>query len=184
MKMYYTQAELAKLSPEKILELTTFGGGESVYYYSDLDKLQSHGTEFSFHFKDKSVIYTQQEDTYNEVKVGKARFDLLGKSIEGNKEQDEREKAFYAELMEMVGTQIQNLTNATQNFETNADIAIKTVGEQTGGQMQQITTRLNTVAERWDEQMNALNTFDVKAYNVKMTKIDKIIDAFDKLLEA
>lgn len=183
MKMFYTKNELKDMGKDELLKLTTFGGGDNAYYYADLEKLQANGSEYSFHFKDKTVIYTQQKETYDEVKLGKARYQLLTKTLEDNQEQDKREQVFFEEIRTMVASQVQNLSTATTNLENNADIAIKTIGEKTAGQMKAITKRLDAVAGKWDDKMDDLKVFDVDAFNVKMRKVDKIIDAFDKLLE-
>jgi hypothetical protein len=173
MKMFYTQNELSKLTDSEILGLTSFEGGGETYFYSELKKLQKEEDgSFSFSFSDNSVIYTKNIDVYNRVKLGKARYDMLMKSMESKKEQDEREELFLERATEMItkmveqtGSGIKRIENEAKSFRTNAE------------------KHLKVTEEKWNNQLDSLKEFDIKAYNIKMEKVDKIIEAFDKLLE-
>jgi hypothetical protein len=37
--------------------------------------------------------------------------------------------------------------------------------------------------EKWNNQLDSLKEFDIKAYNIKMEKVNKIIEAFENLLQ-
>jgi len=172
MKMFYTQNELGKLSKGDLLELTTFGGGNDTYFYSELSKTQEQDGEYSFHFNDGTVIYTQQKETYESVKLGKARFDLIMKSQESKKEQDEREQLFLdranemlAGTLEKAGAGFSRIENEAKSFRKNAE------------------THLEVTKTKWDSQLDTLKAFEVESFNIKMEKVDKIISAFEKLLE-
>ena len=64
MKNFYSTIELNKLSPKELLDLTSFGEDNN-YFYSELVKTEwSSKDEYIFRFKDQSVVYTQDVETY------------------------------------------------------------------------------------------------------------------------
>jgi len=211
MKNFYTQGELKKLSNEELMELTTFGGDENMFYYSDLDKVQastdsSDGTpEYSFHFTDEKVIYTKDVETFNEVKLGKARYDMLSKSLEAHKSDEEMMQNFFERVTGMVQDKVQEMTevnqgvqsnidknvknmcsNATNEIQTLAQVAVETVkGLDANNQavIDLMNKQIEKVTKKWGSKVDELKAFDIEAYNIKMKKVEDIILAFDKLLE-
>lgn len=210
MKNFYTQAELKDISNEEMLELTTFGGEEKVFYYSDLDKVQSKITndgeaEYSFHFRDDNVIFTKDIETFEEVSVGKARFDMLSKSLEAHKSDEEMMKNFYENVTMMVQNKVQEMTEVNQstqenirqnvqNMTTNAtseiqdfvQAGVETVkGLDSNNQsvIDLMNKQIEKVTKKWNGKVDELKAFDIEAYNIKMRKVEEIIKAFDKLLE-
>ena len=182
MKMYYSKSDLKNITQEELLKLTTFGGDNS-YYYADLERVQSAGDEYSFHFKDNSVIYTQQKETFDEVKIGKARYNMLSKSLEENQDQERREQEFYVEMRSMLSKQMESIAYTNNINVTNTDSLVKSVEKETKSLIKHIKLRLDETANMWEEQIELLSAFDVDAYNIKMAKVDKIINAFSELLE-
>lgn len=182
MQMFYTAQELKKLSSKELLELTTFGNDENVYYFSDLDKVVKEGNEYSFHFKDGSTAYTQKESTFEKVKVGKARYDMITKSIEQNEEQDQREKQFYANIEKMVSAQIAYGKAAVDEERKAVSELVINLNESNVRTISSIDLKLEETAKRWQKQIDKLKEFDLNAYNAKMKDINKIIDSFKELM--
>ena len=193
-KMFYTQNELKNITKEELLELTTFGGSTDTFYYVDVENVSIVDNEMCISFKNGEKVFTDSQETFDDVKLGKARYELLAKSLEANKEQDNRENVFYAKtqthfesliidlnqrhdiqvkkLMEQNASQAESQRNTTKNLELTIESSIK--------KMEQM---VETSAKNWDKKVKELDYFDTEAYEVKMKKVDNIISAFAKLLE-
>jgi len=209
MKNFYTKEELKNISDDELLELTTFGRGDNIYYYSNLADVSfeeySSEKEYSFKLKDGSSIYTRDYNIYNSVITGKARFDLLTKSLEDNKSDEDKMNKFLENITSMVSDRVTNMEqrndkskdiiedniknmtkNATNNIEKFVDMGTKIVSGLSSNNQSVIdlmTSKIEEVSTKWDGKVDELKMFDIEAYNIKMKKVEAIIKAFDKLLE-
>ena len=182
MKMFYTKSELKSLTGEELLELTTFGSDENSYFYSDLERIKKEDAEYSFHFKDGTTVFTQSEETFKEVKVGKARYELIYKSLEENKENKESQDEFYKNIVSMLSKQVKELHDSNKTFALNSEIAIKANGTKLDSHIDSMSQKLDATVVRWNDKIKLLEDFNTNTYNVKMKKLDKIIDAFSEIL--
>ena len=194
MKMFYTKEELKKLSEKEMADLMGFEGGDNYYFYSDLLRLGNEDGEYSFYFNDGITVYTQNKHTYESVKNGKIRYSLLMSSLEEIKKEERERDEFYKEVTSMVRNELKNVHDSVTTFRTNSDSAIirmekqntegiKNIGKISGDAHSRITKKVSDAAKKWDKQMEKLNTFDTKAYDIKMEKLDKLIDMFSSLME-
>ena len=183
MKMYYTKSELKSLTPEELLDLTTFGGEENTYYYADLEKVQKEEGEYSFIFKDKTVIYTQEIDTFDKIALGKARFELVSASLKDNKEAEIREREFQEEIKNMISTQMTAFDNSRKTNNTNFELTIDSMKDKYEKTIEALDKKMYSTQRVWTNKIKQLEDFDTEAYNIKMQKLDKIIKAFDELLK-
>jgi len=194
MKMFYTKEELKKLNEKEMAELVGFEGGGNYYFYSDLVRLGNEDGEYSFYFKDNTTIFTQKKSTFERVKNGKIRYSLLMSSLEELKREEKEKDKFYDTISSMVRDELKNVHESVTVFRTNSDSAIRRLEKQNTEAIKNIekisadknaeyTKKILESAKKWDEQMEKLNTFDTKAYDIKMEKLDKLIDMFSSLME-
>lgn len=194
MQMFYTIQELKNLSSEELLDLASFGGSDSTYFYSEVFGFQIEEDSYSILFKNGSNIYTKEERTYDLVKKGKARYDFISKSLEETGNQNKREQLFYETVeknldakLDLFSKSISNITNqlnkSINNLTKQNEQDIKDLKKNKNIQLDLLTKQLEKFSNAWISKINRLDDFDTNAYYIKMGQLDKIIEAFDVLLE-
>ena len=68
MKMFYTQNELKNLTADQLLELTTFGNSDNIFYYNDVETVSLYEGEMRILFKNKEELFTDSEETFENIK--------------------------------------------------------------------------------------------------------------------
>ena len=197
-KMFYSQEDLENISKDELLSLTTFGPNNE-YFYSDLQSVDNVNGEFIFRFKsDTEEIYTQDAETFENVKAGKMRFDIIMKSLENSNDEFKIKDEFYTDVKANVAEELisvkENLLFNSENIKSNAINNITSIRDEVAGAIQAMqkdnaeaikkikgdsTTAIESVAKAVEK----VNNIDIEAFNIRMEKIDKIINAFDALLE-
>lgn len=182
MKLYYSKSDLKKITEKELLELTTFGE-DNAYFYSDLDKIQKEDGEFSFLFKDKTVIYTQSEETYKEIILGKSRFEMLSISLKENEDAENKANEFREEMRTVVTNQMTEVHKTLKVLNTNIVISTQDLESRVQKSVKDNDSKMDSLVREWKDKIERLEEFDTKSYNIKMVKLDKIIEAFDELLK-
>jgi len=194
MKNYYTQEELKNISDEELLELSCFGGNDSTYYYSNIKNVAKTGEEYSITFKDSSTIYTQNEKKYNEIVKNKARYDLLSKSLAVVEADNDRMDSFLEKVQTSVDEKLKVMLDKVlitqdiikenvDNITANNINFIKESNKESSDIISKISKSVDIQSKEWSTKLLELKDFDVNSYNLKMKKLEKIIDSFSELLE-
>ena len=175
--MFYTVKELQQLSGEEILELSSFEGEGTTYYYSEIEKINNESDgEYSITFRGGEEIFTKNPELIKEIRINKARFDLITKSLE----QVQKEKDDYIEFYENVKSDIQEeMQNVHRNIRTNRtnfDIMIKNV-------QKTLEEKITSSTNKMDVKVKELNAIDIDKFNTLIQKVNLITEAFSELLE-
>jgi len=177
MKMFYTVKELQALSGEEILELSSFKGEGTTYYYSEIEKINNESDEeYSIVFRGGEEIFTKNKELIKEIRINKARFDLMTKSLEQVQKEKDTHKEFYDNVKSDISEEMQNVHKTIQTNRTNFDIMIKNV-------QKTLEEKITSSANKMDAKVKELNSIDIDKFNTLMQKVDLITEAFSELLE-
>ena len=177
MKMFYTVKELQELSGEEILELSSFEGEGTTYYYSEIEKINSESDEeYSITFRGGEEIFTRNPKLIKKIRINKARFDLMAKSLEQVQKEKDDHKEFYENIKSDISEEMQNVHNIIQTNRTNFNIMIKNV-------QKTLEEKIASSTNKMDTKVKELNAIDIDKFNTLMQKVDLITEAFSELLE-
>lgn len=183
MKNFYTADEINKLDKKELSELLSFGSESNSYFYSDLKQIKFSNGEYSFHLNNNDIIYTQDEETYESVKAGKIRYDLLAKTLEQNKADLAMKEDFYNSISSFVSTQVQLISTQSIENTSRANNVVTQANKDIASLISDIAEKVNAMISKYESKMASFETFNTKTYEIKMKKVDAIIDAFGTLLE-
>ena len=184
MKNFYTQTELAKLSPEELLELSSFEGAGNTYYYDNVDKVFTEDDEeFCIRFKDNDEIYTKDKAIFDKVKHGKARFDLISKSLQQAQDKENDHTAFYEQVKSDIQAEMKNVHEQVKINRNNFDTAIKQNRDVLDTAISRMESKVNAASDKLEERVSELNSVDLEKFNNLMKQIETITDAFGDLLK-
>ena len=184
MKMFYTQKELSKLTPEELLDLVSFDGGGTTYYFSNLDKVFTEDEdEYCIVFNDGTEIFTKDTVVFEKVKTGKARYDLIGSMLQEKEQEEAKREEFYEEMKSFIGKELTNIHNQTKTNRTNFDLFVADSEKKNADMIKKIDSTLSSLASKWDEKLTQIDKFNTAEFDAKMDKVQKITEAFSELLE-
>ena len=184
MKMFYTQKELGKLTSEELLDLVSFDGGGTTYYYSNLEKVFTEDDEeYCISFKDDTEIFTKDTEVFEKVKAGKARYDLIGSMLVEKEQEDSKRDDFYSEMKGFISAELANIHAQTATNRTNFDLSVADSEKKNADMIKKIDSTLSSLAKKWDEKLKQVDDFSKVDFDAKMDKVQKITDAFSELLE-
>lgn len=185
-KMFYTLDDLRNISQEELIELTTFGP-KNEYFYSELISIEDQGDEFVILFRNGEKIYTQSTETVESTRIGKMRFDLIMKSAENAQHELDIQENFYTSIQSEISTSISKmesdmllkLNEVTDHFKKSVD-ATNDEHKQT---IKKIKGDSESALDLVESAAKKITAVDIAAFEEKMKKLDKILDAFGSLLE-
>jgi len=183
MKNIYTPEEINKLSTKELSELFSFVSESNSYFYSDLKQIKYSEGEYSFHLVNNDVIYTQDKDTYESVKAGKIRFDLISKSLEQNSAELKMREDFFNQISTVVSDQVNYLNSMSLDNTKRTNEVISNANTNISDLITGIDSKVNKMISTYESKMKEFEAFNTKTYEIKMKKVDAIIDAFGTLLE-
>lgn len=175
MKMYYTVDELRNISKDELIELTTFGPNNE-YFYSELTSLLKEENEYSFIFKNGETIFTQSEDTYNNAKIGKMRYNLITQSSENVQKETKIREQFLKDTQDFVVSQI-NIFNTEMTKQSSVIV------DNNKSYLDNLKKETFNTIKNIEDTNNNLKQINIKDFEDKMKKLDKIIDTFGELLK-
>ena len=165
-KMFYTKEELSKISKDELTQLTTFGPNNE-FFYSELVSIEnvSKGTEeFKFVFRDGEVIFTQEVKTFNDVKTGKMRYDLITKSAENAEQEIKIKDEFYHEIAGHVSTVVQNMEKdndtSLKNVVASHESSLKDLKDEMKSAMKKVKGDSETSLDIVDRAAKKINDLD------------------------
>jgi len=171
MKMMFTAKEIEQLSTEEKLGLTSFGENYE-FFYEDISNFVVEGNIYKIIFKSGSVLTTEDKSIFNNVQLGKTRFNLLSKTFNDNKESADTEQIFYSRMA------------------TNIDTLYRRLEDENTRRLDVIEKKAHTVLNKiksdiitpTEELKSIINSIKLEEYKEKMKKLDNILSAFDSLL--
>ena len=178
MKTLYTKEELAELSPEDLEELMYLTTNSGHIPYSDIVAFE----DLKVILRSGEALNAENESILQKVRNDKARYDLNMSALKATEEDAASKQKFRDELETAVLKQVTMLDNSYQQ----ATASLATM-------MTKMTTELSTSIALMQDDMKGIhgmhdraiskfNTFNTEAYDIRMTKVDKIIDSFKELL--
>jgi len=184
MKAFYNEAELSKISDEELIQLVSFEGAGTTYYYSNLDKVFTEDDEeFCIRFKDGTEIFTKDVKVFNNVKFGKSRFDLMGIMLKDKEVAAEKLDSVYKSLINESNKQTNNVISIAENIKQENTAMIDSLQKQNEKLLLTLAGTLNDVTEKWNKKLEQVDNFNSKDFKDRMKKIDQITVAFSELLE-
>ena len=183
MKNFYTAKELGNLTPEELEQITSFRGEDTNYYYSEISKISEEGDEFCIVFNDGEEIYTKNIELIGKIKNGKARYDLIAKTLERqNIEQDEH-RAFYEQVQSDIAEQMQEMHQQVNIQKQNFELMVESIQKKTNNDIAKLGNTVASTLESWNKRIDSLNSVDTKKFDKMMSQMEKITSAFSTLLE-
>jgi DNA repair exonuclease SbcCD nuclease subunit len=187
MKNFYTAKELQKISDEDLLKLTSFDGAGETYFYSDIQIIQEFSGqedgEFCFKLGNGEEIFTKNAELINDIKVGKARYDLLSKSLETINEEKEANANFREEIRQTIRDEMGYVHQEIQTNRTNFDLGIQSNGKKINEALTSMEVMIEKSAKSWDNKMDTLKKVDTKKFDTMMKQMETLTVAFSQLLE-
>lgn len=174
----YTIDELKVLSAGDVLNLVSFEASNNTrYFYSDIRAAQKRTNDFIIALKSSDTyITTTDENKFNEILLGKANYDLIGKTLEAVNEYNVNETKFFnsinATMNNMKDSFSNSLNNTTQTISNSSSVLVSDIHKMSEQAIENINSTINK-----------LNDFDKRSFDIKMEKIDQIINIFGTLLE-
>jgi hypothetical protein len=183
MKNFYTAKELGKLSDEDLIKLTSFAGAGETYFYSDIQIVQETNGEFCFKLGNGEEIYTKNVELIEEIKLGKARYDLMAKSLENVNHEKTQNESFRDEMRELIRDEMTYIHGEVQTNRTNFDMGIQSNGKTINEALTNMEMMMEKAAKSWDNKMKTLDTVNTDKFEKMMKKMEKITDSFSELLK-
>jgi len=183
LKNFYTAKELSKLSDKELIDLTSFEGAGETYFYSDIQIVQEIDGEFCFKTGSGEEIYTKNAELIDEIKLGKARYDLLEKSLNRVNDEKDSNKAFQEEMRQMIREELTHIHQQVETNRTNFDLGIQNNGKKINEALTNMETMIEKAATSWDNKMDTLNKVDTQKFDAMMKQMETITKAFSELLK-
>jgi len=182
LKNFYTATELSKLSPEELMEISSFKGGDETFFYRDITSIREEDGEFCIVINGEE-IFAKDAELIERIKVGKARYDLLEQSIKKSNEEAEANESFRNEIRSMISTEMENIHSQVQTNRTNFDLGISANEKILNDKLSKMEEMIEKAARSWDNKMDTLNKVDTKKFDAMMTQMETITKAFGELLK-
>lgn len=194
LKNFYSVKELSKLSSEEILELSSFDGQGTTYYYSEIEKITNESDEeYSIKFRDGEEIFTKNAELIEEIRIGKARFDLITKSLEHVQKEEDEHTEFYEKVKSDILEEMQNVHTQVQTNRTNFDTAIKQnrdvldnaisgIQNDIEKSIKVMESKISKSSEALDKKVKKLNDVDTEKFSELMKQMETITQAFNTLM--
>ena len=183
MKNFYTAVELGKLSDEELIKLTSFEGAGETFFYSNIQVVGEDNGEFCFKLKNGEEIFTKNANLIREIKHGKARYDLLAKSLENMNTEKDSHKSFQNEMKQMLRDELQHINKQVETNRTNFDLGIQSNGKKINEALTSMETMIEKAATSWDNKIDTLKKVDTRRLDKMMLQMETITKAFGQLLE-
>jgi hypothetical protein len=178
MKFLYTYEEINELSHKEILELSTFSNNK--YFYSDIYEI---GTVDNFSDKDKpeyyvtflngNSIYTTDKSIFDAIKIGKSRWELIGKSVESKDTLEKLETDFYNRTIKLIDNYFKKASSENKDNMKELNRKFEEHLKNTEEEAYNSTKKINELQEK----ILGLRLQE------KAEKLDKIISSFDVLFK-
>jgi len=183
MKAFYTKEELQELSAEELKKIVSFEGGDTTYYYGDIQKIIKNEDEYCISFKTSEEIYTKSEDLIESIKANKARYDLIAKTLSDvQREQEIREK-FYNGVQSDIAEQMQEIHKQINIQKQNFELMVKSIQKKTNDDITELSNTVTETLENWNKKLDSLNSVDVDKFDKMMKQMGTIASAFEVLLK-
>ena len=183
MKAFYTKKELEKMTEDELLSITSFSGGNNVYYYENITKLSMTPKEFVISFKSGEEVYTQSKEVFDSIKMGKARYDVLMKSLEEVQREQEIREEFMREIKSEISSQMSEVHSQINTNRQNFENMTKYIQEQTNKDIKSLSKTVSDTMEKWNSKLDTLNSVDVDKFEKMMKQMETIADAFEILMK-
>ena len=183
MKAFYTKEELQELSPEELEKITSFEGGDTTYYYEDIQKITKGENEHCIIFKTGEEIYTQSDDVIQSIKANKIRYDLITKTLSEVQREQEIRNEFYNQIQGYIAQQMQEIHSQINVQKTNFEIMTKAIQKQTNDDIAKLGNTVSSTLDNWNKRIDSLNSVDTEKFQKMMKQMETITDAFSELLK-
>lgn len=184
MKNYYTKEEIDNLTNDELVKLMTFGPNNE-FFYSEISTMIVDDMLYIITLKDGSEIEAsidepQSAEKFNNIKLGKVRYDLISKTLnEVTEEKEMREELFKdikEELNDMVNKVKEENKESIENIAMSSKIMLNNLKTMTDN-------LTDSATDMSDQAIDKLKSIDSDLFKDKMKKVDKIVDAFSDLLK-
>ena len=175
----YTKEEILDLSPEELSELMYFGSPDTSYSYSDIVKFETG----NIIMRNGDTLTTESAEHLESYKLKKLRYDMVVTTLKSIDTEATSKAQFRDEVAALVNTQVTNLQNS---YEANAGKVIDVVADVTyelKNTIKGLGDEISTVGKKYNAKLKDFDTFNTKSFDIKMDKVDKILDAFKELIK-
>jgi len=184
MKAFYTKEELLELSPEELEKIASFEGGDTTYYYEDIQKIiKGEEDEHCIIFKTGEEIYTQSDDVIQSIKANKIRYDLITKTLSEVQREQEIRNEFYNQIQDDIAKQMQGIHSQINVQKNNFELMTKAIQKQTNDDIAKLSNTVAETLENWNKRIDSLNSVDVDKFDKMMKQMETIASAFEVLLK-
>jgi len=184
-KIHYTKAEIDKLTPEEIMELTTFGT-DGRFFYSEVFTTKIDEDGFTVNFKNGHVAHAKTREAFDDIRMGKIRYDLCFRGVDEANDLKRIKSEVLKDVTKNFGLQVEKLQSDVGDVVEDQKVlmlqhsdaitnALRDVSEQVNTSIGKLENSYKTSKKTMEEKMDKLvSSHNSKVDNIRKLNVDKI----------
>ena len=179
----YTPEEIEALTTSELQEIIYFGNDQMHIPYSEIASFFTNDETQGVILKDGRTLVAESPEAYERLVTKRMRYELVLATLSGVEHDVNSRASFMDEVATTISDQLKLLsTNYVANSEAMSS-TINNIKNTSDAALNFLDEEIGSVSKMYKTKLDKFDKFNTETYEVKMQKVDKIIDAFKDLLK-